>query len=770
MNTKCLQKHDGLYVEDPDGTYYSNRELDTAFRIVEQTGANLFLTGRAGTGKTTFLNRLRECSDKNIVVLAPTGVAAINAGGVTIHSFLQFPFAPFVPGDGFVGETRKFNRFNREKLQIIRGLDLLVIDEISMVRPDTLDAIDASLRLMRGSGRPFGGVQLLLIGDLRQLAPVVREEEWQMLSGFYSSPYFFESIALGKAGFITVELSKVYRQNDSGFLSLLNSIREGHPDDSVLQALNKRYRASLPPGTDNGYIRLTTHNASASKINESKLEAIGEELFVYDADITGNFPESAYPSENRLFLKKGAQVMFVRNDSGEDRRFYNGMIATVSDLSADSVYVRPLDGRSVIKVGRAVWENVTFSVDGQTGKIIQKVEGTFSQIPLRLAWAITIHKSQGLTFDKAIIDAGQSFAPGQAYVALSRCRTLDGLLLESRLTRQAVFTDDCVTSFMRSNPGGCPDDEAVGTLRADYGRMLLEELFDFEQLSREFDDFFSLVDRYVAPSRPEIYIRYKEMKDIIGDRLTGVGRRFASLYASAPLSETVYAGDHPLQRKIKDGCRYFIPLIEDLGRLVESTPRDLENTRFRKRIVDSYERLSLSGRVKLAVFRHMILYGFTPEKYMKIKADVMLRGVVKNTGDGFCNDRREKEKAEETKSGNNKNRKEKSRPKGFSTFVTLEMINRGLTIADVAEERGLKPMTIAGHVIELVMNGRLAVEDVISAQHLVRMRRYLKESGNDTSTFFTLVAESNSGLDDIEPYEASIVYRLRPDQDKEPIA
>ncbi len=391
-----------------------NSELALAWQFIENTGTHLFLTGKAGTGKTTFLRKLKRESPKRMVVIAPTGIAAINAGGVTIHSFFQIPFAPYVPESSFStnGQATYRFRFGKEKINIIRSMDLLVIDEISMVRADLLDAVDEMLRRYRDRHKPFGGVQLLMIGDLQQLAPVVKDEEWQMLKKYYDTPYFFSSRALKQTEYCTIELKTVYRQSDRAFLDLLNRIRENHCDPQVLEALNRRYLPDFQPRKEEGYIRLVTHNYQAQRINNYELEQLPGRSYAFRATIDGKFPEYSYPTDELLELKKGAQVMFVKNDSSGEHRYYNGMIGEVTDLSADSIEVRAKDSTATFLLQEEEWANAKYVLDEESKEIVEDIEGTFRQFPLKLAWAITIHKSQGLTFERAIIDASSSFAHG----------------------------------------------------------------------------------------------------------------------------------------------------------------------------------------------------------------------------------------------------------------------------------------------------------------------------------------------------------------------
>ena len=427
----------------------NNPELQLAWQFIENTGTHLFLTGKAGTGKTTFLKRLREHTPKRMVVLAPTGIAAINAGGVTIHSFFQLSFAPFVPETTF-NSAQMHYRFSKEKRNIIRSMDLLVIDEISMVRADLLDAVDAALRRYRDREKPFGGVQLLMIGDLQQLAPVVKDSEWELLKNHYETPYFFASRALRETVYMTIELKKVYRQSDTFFLSLLNKIRENKADDEVLNELNRRYQPGFHPRKEEGYIRLTTHNYQAQQVNDRELASLPGRAYSFRAEVEGNFPEYSYPADEVLTIKEGAQIMFLKNDVSSEKRYYNGMIGEVVSVDAKGMTVCGKDSTYVFQLLPEEWGNYKYVLNEDTKEITEEIEGVFRQYPIRLAWAITIHKSQGLTFERAIIDARNSFAHGQTYVALSRCKTLEGMVLETPLRREAIISDRIVDDFTKN--------------------------------------------------------------------------------------------------------------------------------------------------------------------------------------------------------------------------------------------------------------------------------------------------------------------------------
>ena len=473
-----------------------NNELRTAWDFVESTGRSIFLTGKAGTGKTTFLKTIIEHSRKRPIVVAPTGVAAINAGGVTIHSFFQLPFSPYVPG---AKVESKFD-FGKEKRKIIASSDLLIIDEISMVRADLLDAIDAVLRRFREHGQPFGGMQLLMIGDLAQLTPVVTPEDERMLKPYYDTPYFFGSKALQQIDYVTIQLTHVYRQQDESFIALLNEIREGHPSTEALSKLNSRVAPNSQLSTFNSQlaIRLTTHNNLANFYNESELQKLPGRSYQYRAEVKGTFPEYSYPTAETLVLKEGAQVMFVKNDPSGEHNYYNGRIGRVMEASDNRLTVYCEGDAEAIEVEPLEWENMRYTLNEQTREIESEVQGTFKQLPLRLAWAITIHKSQGLTFDRAIIDANQSFAPGQVYVALSRCRTLEGLVLASPLEPRAVINDERVDSYIAQQESEAERSiQQLPALKQEYERYLLMQLFDFrailsleETMVRIFAEFF----------------------------------------------------------------------------------------------------------------------------------------------------------------------------------------------------------------------------------------------------------------------------------------
>ena len=606
-----------------------NSELALAWQFIENTGTHLFLTGKAGTGKTTFLRRLKQESPKRMVVLAPTGIAAIYAGVVTIHSFFQIPFAPYVPESSFSTNATYRFRFGKEKINIIRSMDLLVIDEISMVRADLLDAVDEMLRRYRDHHKPFGGVQLLMIGDLQQLAPVVKEEEWQMLKKYYDTPYFFSSLALKQTEYCTIELKTVYRQNDGVFLDLLNRIRENHCDSQVLEALNRRCLPGFQPrkevvffcGKEEGYIRLVTHNYQAQLINNYELEQLPGRSYAFRATIDGKFPEYSYPTDEVLELKKGAQVMFVKNDSSGEHRYYNGMIGEVTAVSASSIEVRAKDSGEDFLLQEEEWANAKYVLDEESKEIVEDIEGTFRQFPLKLAWAITIHKSQGLTFERAIIDASSSFAHGQTYVALSRCKTLEGLVLSAPLSARAVISDREVDRFTETARRNEPDEQRFHSLQRAYFHELLTGLFDFQPLEQVLQHYVRLIDEHLYKLYPNQLTAYKEEMERFREKVIKVAQKFGMQYNRLIDAAQNYATDKTLQERIVAGAKYFKKEMEPqylalIGDHVLAT----DNKELKKQLSKAKEELNTIFLQKDDLLAYVIENGFHTADFIRQKA------------------------------------------------------------------------------------------------------------------------------------------------------
>ncbi len=592
-----------------------NPELELADEFVRDTGCNIYLTGKAGTGKTTFLHNLKKKSPKRMIVTAPTGVAAINAGGVTLHSFFQMPFGPFIPGS----ETTARHKFNKEKVNIIKSLDLLVIDEISMVRADLLDGIDAVLRRYRRSNLPFGGVQLLLIGDLHQLSPVVKDVDWRLLNKYYDSPYFFSSNSLRQTELISIELQHIYRQADDHFIKLLNRVRDNDLDRGTLASLNERHIEGFAEvdHEGEGYITLCTHNNSADAINASRLLRLTHKTHRFDAEIEGEFPEHSFPTALTLEVKPQAQVMFVRNDSSPDKRFFNGKIGQITRISGKKIWIKCPDDTEEIMVEPATWENIEYTLDPDTLEITENKIGAFVQYPLKLAWAITIHKSQGLTFDRAIIDAQAAFAHGQVYVALSRCRTLEGMVLSSALSQRAVKTDKTVLRFAELAGENIPTAEKLALAKIRYQQRLLLECFDFQQLQILFSRLISIMDRSPELIRILGAGDLQELRQRTVNEISTVGANFRRQLQGLFTEDVFPAEDPAVLERIQKASIYFQEKFNTgLGKYIGQLQVETDNKEIRKKAKKLCRLLQEETAVKMAAVK-CCTTGFSSSLYLR---------------------------------------------------------------------------------------------------------------------------------------------------------
>ena len=726
-----------------------NEESILAWNIIEKTSANLFLTGKAGTGKTTFLKQLKEKSPKRMVVLAPTGIAAINAGGMTIHSFFQLPFSPYIPGTTFGSGEQKRYQFSKLKRNIIRSIDLLVIDEISMVRSDLLDAIDSVLRQYRKRhDLPFGGVQLLMIGDLQQLAPVVTAQEEQLLKEHYDTPFFFSSNALKQVGYLTVELKKVYRQQDEQFISLLNQIRENRASDATLQALNQRFIPNFEPPKNSNFIRLTTHNAPAQYINEQQLAALPSRAFSYTAEVENNFPESSYPADFMLTLKPGAQVMFIKNDP--QHRFYNGMIGEVigvkADEEGDKIIVRSKDSDEEFELEKMEWVNAKYTINEETKEIEETVEGKFRQYPLRLAWAITIHKSQGLTFEHAIIDASHSFTHGQTYVALSRCKTLEGMVLSQPLSRGAIISSQTVDAF--NSQLAAPTQEQISYLEQQYVLHCIGELFDFYAISGSYEHLMRCLVEFFNSKYPRVVSEYQKLQVVLKS-LIGVSDKFRLQYTRM-LSQNPDVRQAELQERIHKGAEYFFDKIGILSDLIRKSNLDTDNKVAKKQFQDRFSVFSEDVKLKERLLKYERSAVFTVTDYLKKKAQFMLldemgEGASSSAGNGSGRKARKQKKSNEPKE-----------PKIPTKEVSFNLYQQGMTVDQIAAERGFTKGTIIGHLTSYVKEGKVGLRALISSAHEKKIREFM-EAHPEMEHFSEIKEALGAGID---YYEIKLIRDL----------
>jgi hypothetical protein len=610
--------------------FADNPRLQLAYNFIENTGNHIFLTGKAGTGKTTFLKELQKISPKRIVIVAPTGVAAINAGGVTIHSFFQMPFGPQVPSFGHEHDIEEMQagralqphiaRVGREKRNIMRSLDLLVIDEISMVRADLLDGVDETLRRVRRRNEPFGGVQLLMIGDMQQLPPVIKEDEWEVIKKYYSTPFFFGSRALQKAGFISIELKHIYRQSDDEFIALLGKIRNNKLDTLALQQLGRRTIEGFKPGDHEGYIVLTTHNAQAQSINELKLKTLKGREHIFTATIEGEFPEYSYPTDEKLVLKTGAQVMFIKNDSSGLKQYYNGKIGKIEYIEEECIKIRCEGETDLISVEETVWQNMKYGLNENTKEIVETPIGSFKQIPLKLAWAITIHKSQGLTFDKAVIDAKAAFAHGQIYVALSRCRTLEGLVLSSPISASGIITNTIINKFSKDIEENIPDADRLLHEKINYQKLLINELFDFSIIARRIFYCLKLSREHAESLLENPACHFETIGKTVHNEMTELSSKFLQQVEGLSSTQVLPEENDVLQERIKKACTYFYNQFEEkVFPVFSKIGFETDNKAVRKSLYQAYEILQQETLIKAECLK-VCSDGFIIKKYLETRA------------------------------------------------------------------------------------------------------------------------------------------------------
>jgi len=721
--------------------------LETAARFVNTTDSHIFLTGKAGTGKTTFLRNLAKQTHKNFLIVAPTGIAALNAGGVTIHSQFQLPLGTFLPDRTPSAEFSQDNQLYTQytltrkhpissiRKQVLRSIELLIIDEVSMLRADLLDAIDYRMRSVRGNhSKSFGGVQVLMIGDLYQLPPIVKDHEWSHLRKFYHSIHFFEAKALQMEGFVSIELDKIFRQSDDVFIGLLNNLRNNKATQEDIRVLNTYYKSPEQIRDEKDVITITTHNYRADEINQLELKNLSGKSFFYEADIQNDFPESLYPLLARIELKVGAQIMFIKNDISGEGKYFNGKLATVSSLDNEGITVEMSDSKIEYKLSRYEWENKRYTVNSRSRELDEEVIGTFSQFPIKLAWAVTVHKSQGLTFDKAIVDVGSAFASGQVYVALSRLRSLDGLILRTRISNDAVSNDEKVVAFSSRKMEKEKLTDVLSEKQQYYLQNLLSQTFDFSIIQKEIDYIRKgeiaegeLDDESMKNALQLIEESFKKESDNT--------TKFRSLL----LNWLQEGNTEKLLERLSSGREYYAEIfksnIRTLFNHIEQIKQLGRKKGYLNQLMEIDQLLSkkLSDFIKSTETINAILQGREVERVDTQQIEKERQTWSQQATDFAAGNPLKNAKKKTPKSKKSAVKKE---AKPDTVLLTLEMFKNKLPLEKIAEERGFMVSTIESHLAKAVEKGLLPLEDFMSNVELREIQSVMEETPEEGSKFF----------------------------------
>nr|WP_294935124.1 helix-turn-helix domain-containing protein [uncultured Flavobacterium sp.] len=745
-----------------------------ALRFINQTNRSIFLTGKAGTGKTTLLREIIATTHKNTVVVAPTGIAALNAGGVTIHSMFQLPFAAFIPDTKelpYFSDTVKFENqdslsrhfnMNNTKRSVIRNMELLVIDEVSMLRADVIDAMDFMMRKVRRNERPFGGVQVLFIGDLLQLPPVVKNEEWQMLQKYYRGMFFFHSHVVQQYPPLYIELDKIFRQTDDKFISVLNNLRNNTITPSDIQVLNQFVKPDFDSKANKGYITLTTHNSKADAINSESLAELSGKQYTYKPEIIDEFPEKIYPVEEKLQLKVGAQVMFIKNDLSFEKQFFNGKMGVIKSLSDNEILVHFPEENKTIEVERYEWENIRYKVNENTKEIEEELLGTFTHYPIKLAWAITVHKSQGLTFDKAVLDVSNVFAPGQAYVALSRLRSLDGLILLSPLRMNGISSAEDVIEYASNKASEEILQNSLTSETKNYLFQCLSNGFDFKALIQEWRNH-SFSYNAEAPKSPKS--KHKDWAKTNADRIAEIGDASAGfqLQLHKLFSENPVNIDF-IRQRCEAAHDYFFKTL-DTG--VEELLLKIEEIKRIKKVKTFYEELltleELQIKTVLQLKKLRLLLKIVAEG-KEISKDTLLSEEAKNykinklvtVAERFRSENAALVDDEDDASYYEPKMKKKKAPKKATIEETLELWKQNLSIHEIAKQRKLTPGTIFGHFTKLIQMEIMELSDILPEDKIADLRLAFKDfKGESLGELKELYGEKFS-WDELRLYKASL--------------
>ena len=768
-----------------------NPELKLALNFIEKTDRNLFITGKAGTGKTTFLHQIKNKSLKRMVIVAPTGVAAINAKGVTIHSFFQMPFGPILPNQ-IANTSNQQRKFSKTKIDIIKSLDLVIIDEISMVRADLLDGIDQVLRRYKNRNKVFGGAQILMIGDLQQLAPVVKPNEWGLLKQHYNTVYFFSSKAYQEANVVSIELKHIYRQKNENFITILNEIRNDDLSEKSAEILNKRYHPNFSPSKEEGYITLTTHNNRANLINDSELNKLKTKSCFFKAEVSGKFNENAFPNDEKLALKIGAQVMFIKNDSSPEKRYYNGKIGVITDISKETVTVQCANEIDEIIAEKELWNTINYSINEETKELKEDIVGSFKQIPLRLAWAITIHKSQGLTFEKAIIDAEASFAHGQTYVALSRCTSLEGLVLKTPISSNAIINDKTVSTFNETVEENHPDETILNDSEKKFQLNLISELFEYQPFLYPISRLIDIYYKNKTSIKGDVIDHLQTIKDDGVVALMKVSNGFKNQLNAISETTILPENSSQIQERFLKALEYFVTQTKgNILKPLDAISFSTDNKAVKKDFTKQFDSLQEKLLEKLFSLQKMT-NGFNVQEYLKVRANAVLQktaptkkkkiaskrdpilalklrelrdGIAKNLGiahfqiftqetlyamcdllprsekellkiSGMGKIRTKKygveilEMIEEycKENGINKHNEQKKEHKKPTKQISFELFKSGLSIKEIAKERSLTAGTVESHLASYIPSGDVDILELIALKRYKKIIKAIEET------------------------------------------
>lgn len=743
-------------------------------KFINQTDYPVFLTGKAGTGKTTLLKKIIQTTHKQTIIVAPTGIAALNAGGVTIHSFFQLPFSSFIPDfiNGNIGnESVKFEskstltkhfKMNATRKALIQNLELLIIDEVSMLRADLLDAIDWMLRNVRKSNEAFGGVQVLFIGDLLQLPPVVKQEEWQVLSKYYRGSFFFNAKVIEEKFPIFIELEKIYRQDDDSFISFLNDLRNNQLTNDHVLKLNQ-YVKNEGTFEQEGYVTLTTHNYKADNINQKELQKIEGKSYFFEAEITGEFPPHMYPIDANLEFKKDAQIMFIKNDIvNSDKQYYNGKMGVIKEISSNEIMVYFKEEDKTIEVSKYEWNNVKYVQNNESGEIEEEVVGTFVQYPIKLAWAITIHKSQGLTFEKAILDVSNVFAPGQAYVAFSRLKSLDGLILTESLRLNGMTNDETVVHFQQNKLNQSQLDIALKNTSKTYLYNLLKETFDWYDMQQAWIKHELEYKHATSKSeKGKLKSWIHHQNQMIATTMDPAKKFINQLTQIISRQEVDYLF---LKERVDAAYNYFFKQFDSVYYAVLKQIYQLKKQKKTRQLVKELEELSdlllkvilQLKRVKTYIESVSLGLEISKEriwneevKHYKITKAALIKQESRENVSFF--DEPDIDLDDETEIIE-KSKKEKK----LSTYEqTLVMFENGKTVEEIAKLRQLTTNTIYNHLAKLIKDEKIELNQVLSEEKISELVTYFEGYQEESLTPLKEKLGDKVTWDELKLYRAS---------------